>query len=71
MKIVTGTIALALFLVGGVAEAGWASGKRLPKPVDFPVVRPKVKEGHKPGNRQKHPPYYVQNVTSAAPSSVA
>jgi hypothetical protein len=34
----------------------WVSSKRLPKPIDFPIVRKDVKEHHKQGKRQNHPP---------------
>jgi len=50
---------LALLLLGGAsAEAGiFSSGKdKLPKPIDHPIVRPKVKEDHKVGKRAgRHP----------------
>jgi hypothetical protein len=52
-------IAAALLLVFGASAAEadrWVSGKQLPKPVDYPVVRKKVQEGHKPGKKQHHPP---------------
>ena len=29
----------------------------LPRAIDSPIVRPQVKEYHKPGNHQKHPLY--------------
>lgn len=64
MRLITGGIvAVALLLGTSGLEAGWFSGKKLPKPIDFPVVRAKVKESHKPGNKQKHPRGHVQNVT--------
>jgi len=49
-------VLVTLLIGAGAAEAGWWPTKRLPKAIDYPVLRPKVKEGHKPGNRAKHPP---------------
>jgi hypothetical protein len=53
------SIAAALLLVFGASAAEadrWVSSKPLPKPVDYPIVRKKVQEGHKQGKKQHHPP---------------
>ncbi len=56
MKAVIGGVVLGLLLGASGAEAGlFGSKKKLPRPIDWPVVRPKVQEGHKPGKRQRHP----------------
>ena len=54
-------LGLALLVVVAVgapsADAAiFGLGKKssIPKPIDFPVVRPKVRENHKPGTRVKH-----------------
>jgi hypothetical protein len=54
-------LGLALLVVVAVgapsADAaifGLGKKSRIPKPIDFPVVRPKVREYHKPGTRVKH-----------------
>ena len=49
MSIRTAWVVLGLLLVvPGVGEGG------LPNPIDHPIVRPKVKEYHKPGNHARH-----------------
>jgi hypothetical protein len=53
-------VLVTLLLGAGAAEAGWWPTKRLPKPIDYPIVRPKVKETHKQGNKAKHPPSIAQ-----------
>jgi len=56
MKVMVGLVALGLLLGASGAEAGlFGSKKKLPRPIDSPVLRPKVQEGHKPGKRQRHP----------------
>ena len=63
MKRVSVAVALLFLFGAGVAQADrWVSRKRLPKPVDFPVVREKVKESHKPGKKQQHPPSAVGSL---------
>ena len=54
-------LGLALLVVVAVgapsADAAiFGLGKKstYPKPLDFPIVRPKVREYHKPGTRVKH-----------------
>jgi len=58
MKVLFGCLALTLVVGVASSEARWFGlGKRrcLPRAIDSPSLRPKVKEYHKPGNRQKHP----------------
>ena len=60
MRARTGAIILGLLLAASVGEAGWlrlGRGHGLPKPRE-PVLGSKVKEGHKPGNKQRHPAKY-------------
>lgn len=48
MKLLTASLALGCLLAGSSVQAGlFRSEEKLPKPVDYPVVRPKVKETHK------------------------
>ena len=62
MRLITGScLALTLFLGASGVEAGWFGSKRLPKPIDFPIVRHKVQESHKGGKRGgRHPKDYVR-----------
>jgi hypothetical protein len=56
MKLLAAGIALFLLSSAG-AEAGlFSSRRKLPKPIDSPVVRPKVRDDHKAGKRTgRHP----------------
>jgi hypothetical protein len=65
MKIGLAVFAVVLALGAGSAEA---ARRKFPKPIDSPVVRPKVKEYHKPGTRVKH----MENsaVDGSVPSDV-
>jgi hypothetical protein len=59
MKRVSVAVAVAVLLVFSASAAQadrWVSRKRLPKPVDSPIVRKNVKEHHKAGKKQNHPP---------------
>jgi hypothetical protein len=47
-----GLAVLAVLLAFGASSV--EAGRKFPKPVDSPVVRPKVKESHKTGSRTKH-----------------
>ena len=48
MKLVAASLALGFLLVGSSARAGMLGGdEKLPRPIDYPSVRPKVKETHK------------------------
>jgi hypothetical protein len=55
MKVAAAVLVTLLFGASSV-HAGWVPTKRLPKPLDYPLVRPKVKEVHKQGKKQNHPP---------------
>ena len=55
MKVAAAVLVTLLF-GAGAAHAGWVPTKRLPKPIDYPLVRPNVKEIHKQGKKQNHPP---------------
>jgi hypothetical protein len=60
MKIVIALAAL-LFLAGaGSADASWFGGRKLPKPLDAPRVRPKIDDSHKVGKKQRHPESWGQ-----------
>jgi hypothetical protein len=53
------TLTLAVLFVFGASAAyadRWVSSKKLPKPVDYPIVRKNVKEHHKVGKKANHPP---------------
>jgi hypothetical protein len=49
MRIAVGASVLGLALLGAsTADAGWfKSGDKLPRAIDSPIVRPKLKETHK------------------------
>jgi hypothetical protein len=48
-------LGLAVFaVVLAVGAATVEAGPKFPKPIDSPIVRPKVREYHKPGTRVKH-----------------
>jgi hypothetical protein len=71
MKLVTALVAL-LFLAGAAsADAGWFSGKKLPKPIDTPRVRPKADDSHKANKKQRHPPDYTGWSDVAVPGETA
>jgi hypothetical protein len=61
------TIAAAVLLAFGAATQAchWTPRKQLPKPVDWPIVREKVKEYHKVGHKQNHPPDWTGGVLPA------
>ena len=63
---VTAAVLVTLLFGASAAHAGWVSTRKLPKPIDTPVVRPKLKEAHKPIQRLKsHPPAPVASILSA------
>lgn len=55
MKVAAAVLVTLLFGVSA-ADAAWVPTKKLPRPIDSPVVRPKLKEAHKAGKKQNHPP---------------
>lgn len=63
MRIRVAVVAIAFILGAGGVEAA----PKLPKPIDWPIVRPKVQETHKAGKRQRHnrPPWATAPVTAA------
>jgi hypothetical protein len=69
MKVLFGCLALVLIVGVAPSEALFGIGKRrcLPKAIDSPIVRPKVKEYHKPGNYQKHPGHCSLTPAPSAP----
>jgi hypothetical protein len=57
MKVLIGCLTL-FFVAGAVTSDAFPFFKKrrcLPKAIDSPIIRPKVKEHHKPGNHMKHP----------------
>jgi hypothetical protein len=55
-------VAVALLLVFGASAAHadrWVPRKKLPKPVDYPIVRKNVQEYHKAGKQRNHPPSFI------------
>jgi hypothetical protein len=66
MRLLGGCLALAALLLGGSgAEAGLFGKKdKLPKPIDSPVLRPKVKESHKI-KKSHHPSRYQKDSWGA------
>ena len=67
MKLLAAGIALLLLGSAG-AEAGLFGGRdKLPKPIDHPIVRPKVRHDHKAGKRAgQHPSQFVRSEWGAA-----
>jgi hypothetical protein len=58
---------LVTLLVGAaVAEADWNPTKKLPKPIDYPMVRPKIKDVHKHMKLVKHPPKYTYVIEAGS-----
>jgi hypothetical protein len=55
MKLVMALV--ALFFVAGAASANadWFDGRKLPKPIDAPRIRPKADDSHKALKKQRHP----------------
>jgi hypothetical protein len=63
MRIAISLATLLLLAGAGSADADWFSNtKKLPKPIDTPIVRPKVQETHKVGKKQRHPPGYIAQL---------
>ena len=60
MKRVSVAVALLLIFGASAAQADrWVPSKRLPRAIDSPIVRKNVKEDHKPGKKQNHPPQQI------------
>jgi len=56
MKLVTGCLMLAV-LLGATSADAWPWSRRarkLPRPIDSPIIRPKLKEHHKAGKQLHH-----------------
>lgn len=56
------TLRIAIAVVGlalsaGIAAADHGNDGKLPKPIDSPIVRPKLREGHKVKARVRTNPY--------------
>lgn len=67
MKRVSVALALLLALGASTAQADrWVPRRKLPKPIDFPIVRKKVREDHKPGKHQSHPPGPYASLSAGA-----
>jgi hypothetical protein len=63
MKLAAGVLAaICLLLAVPPSEArGFKKGRRLPKPIDYPIVRKKAREDHKIGKRAgQHPEQYLR-----------
>jgi hypothetical protein len=56
MKAAIAAVLVTLLFGAAAADAAWYPKKRLPRAIDSPRLRPRLKESHKPGNTQKHPP---------------
>ena len=54
MKLGLAVFAVVAALGASSVEAASYGKHKYPKPIDSPIVRPKVKESHKPGVRVKH-----------------
>jgi hypothetical protein len=64
MKLAAGVLAaICLVLAAAPSEARGFNrkGRKLPKPIDYPIVRKKVREDHKSGKRAgQHPEQYLR-----------
>lgn len=54
MKLGLAVFAVVVAFGASSAEAGLFGKRKFPKAIDSPIVRPRVKESHKPGTRVKH-----------------
>ncbi len=73
MKVLFGCLALTLVVGVASSEARWFGlGKRrcLPRAIDSPIIRPKVREDHKAGKHQRHPPQCWLIVVPPATANV-
>jgi hypothetical protein len=71
MKLGLAVFAILLAFGASSAEAGLFGKRKFPKAIDSPVVRPKVRENHKPGTRVKHLIEGSQVDASVPPSDIA
>ena len=57
MRLRFGWMTLAVLLACPLAQAAWwGGGDKLPRPIDSPMLRPKVQEAHKfSGALKRHP----------------
>jgi len=63
MKLATIGAAMVLLLVASsVGADSWFGNRKLPRPIDSPIVRKHVREHHKPGKRQRHPRQVVLHL---------
>ena len=59
MKLMTAGVVLLLLASAGAEAFPFKSRDRLPKPIDSPIVRPKLRGDHKAGKRTgRHPSQY-------------
>jgi hypothetical protein len=67
MKAVAAVV-VALLMGAAGAEAAWGPTKKLPRPLDYPILRPKIRDAHKHEKIAKHPPKmsFVIEAGSAA-----
>jgi hypothetical protein len=66
MKVLIGGVLLVAFLGASSAEAWpWSrkgrSRDKLPKPIDYPIIRPKADDSHKIGSKGRHPSRYQRH----------
>ena len=66
MKVLIGGVLLVVFLGASSADAWpWSrkgrSRDKLPKPIDYPIVRPKADDAHKIGYKKRHPSRYQRH----------
>jgi hypothetical protein len=54
-RVVAAAVLGALALAPSAGAASWSLKKALPKAIDSPIVRAKVKESHKPGKHWRVP----------------
>ena len=72
MKVASAVAVILLLGAGGAAEAAqWWPTKRLPKAIDTPYLRPKMRDSHKPGNKQNPPPQAISAVLPAGATATA
>jgi hypothetical protein len=66
MKLAIALATVLVLLGASSADAAWFGlGYRLPKPIDTPIIRPKVKDTHKYGKKQRHPAGWSLNAVQS------